>query len=171
MFASHLIFLYSLSHSFNLITAILIRESIYNPTRWQKASPSDLLGIPSGYLLEKRRLKTCVFPQCCILKMFPLLILPHISYVRLLKSTKNDSRLDWDYCCCCFLRTDLKLDEQLKCKNKLKYTVRLIENSLVTFLQRTQVGKNYWYFMSQLTLWRGNKVGLISCPKILSHQS
>lgn len=64
------------SHSFNLMMAILIRESIYNPTRWQKASPSDLLGIPSGYLLEKRRLKTCVFPQCCILKMFPLLVLP-----------------------------------------------------------------------------------------------
>lgn len=49
---------------------------MYNPTRWQKASPSDLKGIPSGYLLENRRLKTCVFPQCWILKMFHLPVLP-----------------------------------------------------------------------------------------------
>lgn len=111
------------SHSFNLITAILIRESIYNPTRWQKASPSDLLGIPSGYLLENRRLKTCVFPQCCILKMFHPLVLPPCKLCKTIEINKEQFMLSlglllW------FLRAGLKLEEQLKCKQFVR-TVKL----------------------------------------------
>lgn len=77
------------SHSFNLITAMLIRESIYNHTRWQKASPSDLLGIPSGYLLENRRLKTCVLPQRCIPKTFHPLVLPPCKLCKTIEINKE----------------------------------------------------------------------------------